>query len=110
MRQMRGQPASKGIAKGKARVIKNDQDILKVKNGEIIVCDSIDPKITFVIPIVSAIVERRGGMLVHGAIIAREYGLPCVTGIPQASDNIETGDEIMVDGYIGLVINCARRK
>lgn len=108
MRQMRGQPASKGIAKGKARVIKNDQDILKVKNGEIIVCDSIDPKITFAIPIVSAIVERRGGMLVHGAIIAREYGIPCVTGILHASENIKTGDQILVDGYIGLVINCKR--
>ena len=48
-------------------------------------------------------VERRGGMLIHGAIIAREYGLPCITGIPDATTMIETGDEITVDGYLGIV-------
>jgi pyruvate,water dikinase len=42
-------------------------------------------------------------MLIHGAIIAREYGLPCVTGIPEATTLIETGDRIYVDGYLGLV-------
>lgn len=59
---------------------------------------------TFVIPLVSAIVERRGGMLIHRAIIAREYGIPCVTGIPDATDLIKTGDYLTVDGYYGLVI------
>ena len=49
--------------------------------------------------------ERRGGMLVHGAIIAREYGLPCVTGIPHATVFIKTGDDITVDGYQGFVTN-----
>ena len=38
---------------------------------------------TFVVPLAAAIVERRGGMLIHGAIIAREYGIPCVTGVPR---------------------------
>lgn len=52
----------------------------------------------------SDIVERRGGMLIHGAIIAREYGLPCVTGIPKATEFIKTGDYITVDGYYGIVI------
>jgi pyruvate,water dikinase len=42
-------------------------------------------------------------MLIHGAIIAREYGLPCVTGVPEATQQIETGDEITVDGFMGLV-------
>jgi pyruvate,water dikinase len=52
---------------------------------------------------VSAVVERRGGMLIHGAIIAREYGLPCVTGVPDATARIETGDRLTVDGYLGIV-------
>ena len=51
----------------------------------------------------SAIVERRGGMLIHGAIIAREYGLACVTGIPDATLLIHTGDSVTVDGYLGIV-------
>jgi pyruvate,water dikinase len=42
-------------------------------------------------------------MLIHGAIIAREYGLPCITGIPDATTLIQTGDEITVDGYLGIV-------
>jgi len=43
-------------------------------------------------------------MLIHGAIIAREYGLPCVTGIPDATKFIQSGNEITVDGYLGIVI------
>ena len=42
-------------------------------------------------------------MLIHGAIIAREYGLPCITGIPDATTLIQTGEEITVDGYLGIV-------
>ncbi|HDR72973.1 MAG TPA: hypothetical protein ENN85_03555 [Methanoculleus sp.] len=47
--------------------------------------------------------SSRGGMLIHGAIIAREYGIPCVTGIPGATAIIATGDQVSVDGYVGLV-------
>jgi len=107
-RQLRGQPAVKGIAKGVARVIYSYNDVLSVQKNEIIVCDAIDPKMTFCIPLVSAIVERRGGMLIHGSIIAREYGIPCVTGIPKATEFIQTGDQITVDGFYGLVINHTR--
>jgi phosphoenolpyruvate synthase/pyruvate phosphate dikinase len=42
------------------------------KAGEILVCDSIDPNMTFIVPMAAGIVERKGGMLIHGAIIARE--------------------------------------
>jgi pyruvate,water dikinase len=43
-------------------------------------------------------------MLIHGAIIAREYGIPCVTGIADATHLIQTGDSVTVDGFLGLVI------
>ena len=43
------------------------------------------------------------GMLTHGAIIAREYGIPCVTGIAGAAEAIHTGDVVTVDGYLGIV-------
>ena len=68
------------------------------------VCDALDPSMTFVVPMAAAIVERRGGMLIHGSIIAREYGIPCVTGVPQATSLIHTGDPVTVDGYLGIVI------
>ncbi len=104
VRQVKGQPASPGIATGTARVIRHDGDLFEFKKGEILVCDAIEPNMTFVVPLASAIVERRGGMLIHGAIIAREYGLPCVTGIPGAVDIISTGKRLTVDGHLGIVI------
>ena len=103
-RQLLGQPAGPGISQGPARVIASSSDLADFKAGEILVCDSIDPNMTFLVPLSKGIVERRGGMLIHGAIIAREYGLPCVTGIPNATDLIRTGDPVTVDGYLGIVI------
>ncbi|BBO70079.1 hypothetical protein DSCA_40090 [Desulfosarcina alkanivorans] len=102
-RQAIGQPAGQGLAVGPARVISAVDDLFRFKAGEILVCDAIDPNMTFVVPLAAAIVERRGGMLVHGAIIAREYGLPCVTGVADATTLIHTGDRITVDGYLGIV-------
>ena len=103
-RQLLGQPAGPGISKGTARVIRDPSDLSRFKAGEILVCDAVDPTMTFVVPLSEGIVERRGGMLIHGAIIAREYGLPCVTGVPDATILIETGNSITVDGYLGIVI------
>lgn len=103
-RQLIGQPAGPGIARGPARVIENPDDLYGFKAGEVLVCDAVDPNMTFVVPLAAAVVERRGGMLIHGAIIAREYGLPCVTGVPEATRFIRTGDPLTVDGYLGIVI------
>ena len=47
---------------------------------------------------------KTGGMLIHGAIIAREYGIPCVTGVAEAASLIQTGDTVTVDGFLGIVI------
>lgn len=102
-RQLLGQPASPGLAEGPARIVLGEEDLATVRAGDVIVCDSIKPTMTFVVPLVAAIVERRGGMLIHGAIIAREYKIPCVTGIPDAASVIEDGDHLIVDGHLGIV-------
>jgi len=102
-RQLRGQPAGPGVARGTARVISGPEDLLEIRAGEILVCDAIDPNMTFAVPLAAGIVERRGGMLIHGAIIAREYGIPCVTGVPGAAELIRTGDRVSVDGWLGIV-------
>jgi len=104
VRQLVGQPAGPGIGKGKARVIDQLSDLMSFRAGEVLVCDAVDPNMTFVVPLSAGIVERRGGMLIHGAIIAREYGLACVTGVPEATERIRTGDEVTVDGYLGIVV------
>ncbi|MBN1556758.1 MAG: hypothetical protein JW951_01280, partial [Lentisphaerae bacterium] len=102
-RQLVGQPAGPGLAAGTARVVAAEPDLLEFKRGEILVCDAISPAMTFVVPLAGAVVERRGGMLIHGAIIAREYGIPCVTGVPDAAARIRTGMRLTVDGYLGIV-------
>ena len=58
---------------------------------------------TFVVPLARAVVERRCVMLVHGAIIARELGIPCVNGIPRAVEVLRDGELLTVDGYLGIV-------
>lgn len=102
-RQIVGQSAGPGLVRGSARVIRQPADLRAFRSGEILVCDAVDPNMTFVAPLAGGIVERRGGMLIHGAIIAREYGLPCVTGVPGATELIGTGDLVTVDGYLGIV-------
>ncbi len=101
-RQLQGQPASRGVAVGQARVIVQSGDLMHFQKGEVLVIDSIDPTMTFFAPLAAAIIERRGGMLIHGAIIAREYGIPCITGVVGATDYIATGDRVTVDGYLGI--------
>ena len=104
-RQITGQPAGAGVAHGVARVIASQADLLEFSQGEILVCDSIQPHMTIIAPLAKAVVERRGGMLIHGAIIAREYGLPCVTGVRNVTSEVKTGEHITVDGYLGIVVN-----
>lgn len=103
-RQLIGQPSSPGIVTGRARIIRSLADFSKLESGEIIVCDAVQPQMTFLMALASGIVERRGGMLVHSSIIAREMGIPSVNGVSKATEIINTGDLITVNGYLGLVI------
>ncbi|HVN72493.1 MAG TPA: PEP/pyruvate-binding domain-containing protein [Desulfomonilia bacterium] len=102
-RQLIGHPAGSGIASGTARVVREGNDLAEFNAGEIVVCDALYPDMTFIMPLASGIIECRGGMLIHGAIIAREYGLPCVTGVAGALAFIKSGDRVTVDGYLGII-------
>ncbi|GAB6055915.1 PEP/pyruvate-binding domain-containing protein [Methanobacterium movens] len=103
-RQLVGQPSSPGIVTGKARIIKSFADFSTLKSGEIIICDAIQPQMTFLVALAAGIVERRGGMLVHSSIIAREMGIPAVNGVSDATELIKNGDLVTVNGYLGLVV------
>ncbi len=103
-RQLVGHPSSRGIVTGKARVIHSVADFKNVVAGEILVFDAVQPQITFIIPLAAGIVERRGGMLVHSSIIARELKIPAVNGVSRATELIETGDLLTLNGDLGLVV------
>ncbi len=102
-RQLVGQPAAPGLATGPVHRVRDPQDLGRFRAGQVLVCDAIQPTMTHLVPLASAIVERRGGMLIHGAIIARELGIPCVNGIPNAVELLEEGQIVTVDGYLGIV-------
>jgi pyruvate,water dikinase len=102
-RQLVGQPASPGLASGRVCRVTEGKDLGRFRAGNVLVCDAIQPMMTHLVPLAAAVVERRGGMLIHGAIIARELGIPCVNGIARAVEQLRDGDVVTVDGSLGIV-------
>nr|WP_256371191.1 MULTISPECIES: PEP-utilizing enzyme [unclassified Fusibacter] len=97
-----GDPISPGVVRGVANVLLDPYE-KSIHKGEILVTRSTEPSWTPVFINASAIVLEIGGPLQHGAIIAREYGIPCVSGINDAVETIKNGDLIEVDGTRGSV-------
>ncbi|MBI5031080.1 MAG: hypothetical protein HZB51_11170 [Chloroflexi bacterium] len=101
--QWRGRAVSPGIARGVARLVQAANGLSRVQHGEILVAPSTDPAWTPVFARISGLVVERGGVLSHSAVIAREYHVPAVAGIPGILDKIKDGDVIEVDGSRGVV-------
>lgn len=94
---------SPGLASGNVRRITTAEQLRGFHAGGVLVCDAIQPMMTHLVPLAAAVVERRGGMLIHGAIIAREMGIPCVNGVAGAVELLQDGDFVTVDGHLGIV-------
>ncbi len=99
---IRGTPASPGIARGIARVILSPVGA-RLEPGEVLVAPSTDPGWTPLFLTAGALVMEMGGMMSHGAVVAREYGIPAVVGVPDATGRIATGERVTVDGSAGTV-------
>ncbi len=97
-----GSPASTGTVTGRARVVL-DPVGARLEPGEILVAPSTDPGWTPLFLTAGGLVMEMGGSNSHGAVVAREYGIPAVVGVPEATHKIETGQLITVDGAAGLV-------
>ena len=100
---LRGSPASPGVVTGIARVILSPAGA-RLEPGEILVAPSTDPGWTPLFLTAGALVMEMGGMMSHGAVVAREYGIPAVVGVPGATQQISTGRRITVDGAAGTVV------
>ena len=98
-----GSPASVGVVSGPARVIL-DPAGAHLEPGEILVAPSTDPGWTPLFLTAAGLVMEMGGSMSHGAVVAREYGLPAVVGVPDATSRISTGDWVTVDGAAGSVV------
>jgi pyruvate,water dikinase len=99
---LRGTPASPGRATARARIIL-DPHAAQVAHGEILVARSTDPGWTPLFLIAGGLVMEMGGAMSHGPIVAREYGIPAVVGVAGATEHIQTGQLITVDGTTGTV-------
>lgn len=94
---------SAGVATGKARVLLTPSDVNPSDRDYILVCPSTDPAWTPLFLHAAGLVMERGGMLSHGAVVAREYGVPAVVNIPNATQRIVDGQMLQVDGNKGIV-------
>lgn len=101
--RLRGTGACGGIVTGSAAVLPDVTDADRICKGDILVTRQTDPGWATVFFLIKGLVIERGGMLSHGAIIAREYGIPAVVGVLNATQRIQSGDELRVDGDNGVV-------
>ena len=97
-----GLPVSSGVIEGRARVILNMEDA-DLEDGDILVTSFTDPSWTPLFVSIKGLVTEVGGLMTHGAVIAREYGLPAVVGIENATELIKDGQRIRVHGTEGYV-------
>jgi pyruvate,water dikinase len=97
-----GLPVSSGVIEGRARVIFNMEDA-DLEDGDILVTSFTDPSWTPLFVSIKGLVTEVGGLMTHGAVIAREYGLPAVVGVENATKLIKDGQRIRVHGTEGYV-------
>lgn len=99
-----GTSASPGIVTGIVRVVDSVNHVSEVREGEILVTSNTDPGWTSVFAKIAALVTETGGILSHGAVVSREYGIPAVTAVRNATTILRTGQRVTVDGGEGVLL------
>jgi pyruvate,water dikinase len=97
-----GDPVSPGVVEGRAHVVLDPHGV-RLQPGEILVCQATDPGWTPLFLTAGGLVMEIGGMVTHGSVVAREYGIPAVVGVHEATARIQSGQRIRVDGTQGRV-------
>ncbi len=108
--EIQGSAGSSGIVTGKARVLKNVDQLADLQEGEILVATTTSPSWAPCFVKIAGAVTDVGGPMCHAAIVCREYGLPTVVGTGKGTSLIKTGDLIRIDGDTGLVKILERAK
>jgi len=99
---MSGSPVSPGVVEGTVRVVFDPHDA-QLAPGEILVCPGTDPSWTPLFLAAGGLVMEVGGLMTHGSVVAREYGIPAVVGVHRATERLHTGQRVRVDGSSGRI-------
>ena len=97
-----GDGVSPGVVEGRVRIVLEPHKV-KLEPGEILVCPATDPGWTPLFLSAGGLVMELGGLITHGSVVAREYGIPAVVGVHQATTRLQTGQRVRVDGSQGRI-------
>ncbi len=100
---LRGLAASQGVYEGPARHVSGPSEFGRIVQGDVLVTEATSEAFNILLPLLGAIVTDNGGLLSHSAIVAREYGIPGVVGTREATERIQDGAQVRVDGTAGEV-------
>jgi pyruvate,water dikinase len=98
-----GSPVSPGVAEGIVHVVLDPRGTQLVP-GEILVCPGTDPAWTPLFMAAGGLITEVGGVMTHGSVVAREYGIPAVVGVHEATQRLKNGQRIRVDGTTGKIV------
>ena len=98
-----GMPVCRGKVQGRACVVKSVQEANQILEGDVLICEFTDVGWSPYFPLLSGLVTEMGGLVAHGAVVAREYGIPCIVGTDDATDLIHTGDKVVLDATAGTI-------
>lgn len=98
-----GLAASGGKIRARVKVLESVLEVEKLQAGEILVTKQTDPGWAMVFPLIGGLIVERGGALSHGAIVAREFGIPAVLGIENITKILKDNDEVILDGDLGKI-------
>lgn len=101
---VKGTPVHEGTVTGRACICKSFNDVSKIRAGDILIARSTDIAWSPYFPILSGVVTELGGLISHGAVVAREYGLPAIVGATNATDIIPDGEQIFMDAMAGTIV------
>jgi len=91
------------VVHGTVRIVESIERLSDVRQEEILVASNTDPGWTAVFSKIGGLVTETGGILSHGAVVSREYGIPAVTAVKGATKILKTGQKVTLDGNEGII-------
>lgn len=93
-----------GLIDGKIKVLESVLEADKLEPGDILVTRQTDPGWVTVFPLISGLIVERGGMLSHGAVVSREFGIPAIVGVSEATKKLKDNDFVTLNAYQGTIV------